>query len=281
MAALVAIREPDGRFSRADAGTRPYYSISKTFIAAALVRLDVSLEATLSRWFGPDRVAASERISVRQLLTHSSGLRDYGPLPEYEQAIRSGREPWTDAEFAAHTLAQPLLFEPGTGFAYSNPGYWLLNQIVVREAGCSFAEAMRSLIIEPLGLTDTAVAQGTFADDLPDYPAGWVWHGLLVGSARDAATFMSSPLVEPLRGHAVPVAGNHPGWRDPHYGLGLMIEPGDRYGHNGGGPGYTAACYQFEASGRTLCVLDRGSSAEDAAMQELLKLEGGYSSGSG
>ena len=61
-----------------------------------------------------------------------------------------------------------------------------------------------------------------------------------------------------------------------------MIEPGERYGHNGGGPGYTAACYHFEQSGRTICALDRGSGNEEVAMQAVLRLEAGYSSsGSG
>lgn len=277
MDTLVAIREKDGAFSRADPGTRPYYSISKTFIAAALLRLEVSLEQAIARWFGPQWVPDGARITVRQLLTHSAGLRDYGALPEYERAIRSGSPPWSDEEFAEHTLKRPLLFEPGTSFSYSNPGYWLLNQIVVREADVPFANAIRGLIIEPLGLADTMVADGIFADDLEDYPAGWVWHGLLVGSARDAASFMSSELVRPLLAESVPVGGSHPGWQNPHYALGLMTEPGTRYGHNGGGPGYTAACYHFEKSGRTLCVLERGSETEEAAMQEVLRLAADYS----
>ena len=272
MDALVAIREKDGVFSRSDQGSRPLYSITKTFIAAAIMRLEVPLEQYVAYWFGPEWLPDGNRITVRQLLTHSAGLRDYGALPEYEQAIRAGRAPWSDAEFAAPTLQQPLLFEPGSGFSYSNPGYWLLNQIVAREAGAPFADAMQRLILDPLGLHDTTVADGIFADDLAGYPAGWVWHGLLVGSAEDAASFMSSSFTRPLLNDAVSVGAPHRGWRHPHYALGLMLEPGERFGHNGGGPGYTAACYHFEQSGRTFCVLDRGSESEDAALQEVLRL---------
>lgn len=273
MDALVAIQERDGSFSRSDPGTRPYYSLTKSFIAAALMRLRIPLDRHIATWFGSDWVPDGNRITVMQLLTHSAGLRDYGALPEYEQAIRSGSTAWTDTEFAALTLSRPLLFEPGSSFSYSNPGYWLLNQIITKEMGATFADAMQQLIIDPLGLTDTAVADGIFTDDLPGYPAGWVWHGLLVGSARDAAVFMGSEFVRPLLQESVPVDGLHPGWHKPRYALGLMTEPGQRYGHNGGGPGYTAACYHFETSGRTLCVLDRGSSTDDSAMQELLRLE--------
>ena len=91
MDVLVAIREPNGSFSRADPGTRPYYSITKSFIAAAIVRLGVDFEQRLSHWFGPDLLPHGNQILVRHLLTHSAGLRDYGALPEYADAIRSGQ----------------------------------------------------------------------------------------------------------------------------------------------------------------------------------------------
>ena len=198
------------------------------------------------------------------------------PCPSTRTPFVPARSPWSDEEFADHTLRQPLLFEPGASFSYSNPGYWLLNQIVCREADAPFPEAIARLILEPLALTETAAVTGPFADDLPDYPAGWVWHGLLTGSASDAATFMSSEFVRPLLAFSVPVGGSHPGWQNPHYACGLMTEPAARYGHNGGGPGYTAACYHFEKSGRTLCVLERGSGVEDAAMQEVLRLAGSF-----
>ena len=149
----------------------------------------------------------------------------------------------------------------------------MLNQIITREADAPFSEDMQTFICKPLNLVDTVVATGVFAEDLPDYPAGWVWHGLLTGSARDAATFMSSEFVRPLLADSVSLGRPHPGWQNPHYALGLMTEPAQRFGHNGGGPGYTAACYHFDHSGRTICVLERGSGTEDAAMQETLRLE--------
>ena len=172
MTALMAVREADGTFSRQDPGIRPYYSLTKTFIAAAIVRLAIPLDQPVVHWFGRDWVPDGNRINVRQLLTHSAGLRDYGALAEYEQAVRSGRAPWSDEEFADRTLRKPLLFEPGSAFSYANPGYWLLQQLIVREADMPFAEAMDRLIFEQLALTDTTVAEGVFAEDLPGYPAG-------------------------------------------------------------------------------------------------------------
>ena len=52
----------------------------------------------------------------------------------------------------------------------------------------------------------------------------------------------------------------------------LLFEPGHRYGHNGGGPGYSASCFHFTETDRTLCGL-MASGEEDAAMQPLLALE--------
>jgi D-alanyl-D-alanine carboxypeptidase len=169
------------------------------------------------------------------------------------------------------SVRRALLFEPGHGWSYSNPGYWLLGRIVERESGTALGTAIERLITGPLGLDATRLVHGRFAPDLPDYPAGWVWHGLLLGSAADTARFMASAQIARLARELQPVPGHHPPWRSPHYGLGVMVEPGERYGHNGGGPGYSASCFHFPGTGRTLCVLAR-SDEEDAAMHELLAL---------
>lgn len=276
MNALTAILEPNGTFSRNDPGRRPFYSITKTFIAAAIVKLGIDPERPVKDWFSRDWLPQDKDIRVRHLLTHTSGLRDYGALPDYAQAIEAGDPVWPDRTFAEHTLHRPLLFKPGEQFAYSNPGYWLLKRILELETATDFATAIQSLILKPLSLEQTSVVDGPFADDLPGYPAGWVWHGLLVGSAGDAARFMASELVNPLRALTVPVPGQPTPWQHPHYGLGLMIEPGQHFGHNGGGPGYSAACYQFNASGRTIAVLRQDGPEEgdrDEAMHDLLQLE--------
>lgn len=271
MDALVAIQEKGGSLSRNDPCIRPLYSISKTFIAASVMSLGIDLELPASNWLGREWLPDGDKIRIRHLLTHSAGLRDYGVLPEYAEAIESGEPVWSDETFAVHTLLKPRHFEPGEGFAYSNPGYWVLKRILELETRSSLAEVVRSQILAPLSLTETSVAEGQFAPDLPDYPAGWVWHGLLVGSAADCVRFMTSEFVEPLKALTVRVPGRRTNWQHPHYGLGVMIEPGKRYGHNGGGPGYTAACYCFEDSGRTICVLMQ-KGPEDGAMIEALKL---------
>jgi D-alanyl-D-alanine carboxypeptidase len=249
----------------------PIYSITKTFIGAAILALKINLDSPVSTWFEQSLLPRAAEITVKHLLSHTSGLRDYGANPAYIQAVNSRGPVWTDDEFAMQTLRQPLLFEPGCGWSYANPGFWLLSQIAQRESGLDFDGVIRRTILEPLGLSKTFVARGIFPKELPEYPAGWVWHGLLISTAADVARFMTSDLVTPLNKQLMKVPGEHPHWSAPHYGYGLMVEPGIRYGHEGEGLKFTAACYRFLPEGLTGCVIME-SNHTGAAFEHLLKL---------
>ncbi len=256
--------------------TLPIYSITKTFIAAAICAMDLDLDAPVSHWIDTTILPRADDIQVKHLLQHTSGLRDYGNLPEYMQAVESRQPAWTDAEFSQHTLHQPLLFEPGTKFSYSNPGYWLLSQIAQRESQLDFDDVIDKYIIHPLGLVQTKAVHGIFSPVLPDYPAEWVWHGLVISTALEVARFMASDLVVPLLQKQIRVPGTFPHWTEPHYGFGLMIEPNVRYGHEGGGPGFSAACYRFLPSNLTGCVLLQSTPGEafELLLKEHKKIEG-------
>ena len=265
----IAIADERGDFLLAVDMELPIYSLAKPLIASTVFSCGIDISTPISHWIESDLVARADDISVKQLLNHKSGLCDYGGLPEYVHAVESGDAPWTDEVYADHTLRRPLLFAPGEGWAYSNPGYWLLTQIVQIHTGNNFDNALQQFITAPLGLAATKVTHGQFADDLPAYPAEWVWHGLVTSTASDVVRFMRSPLVEPLRSDLSKVQFEHPLWVDPHYGYGLMVDPGVRYGHNGEGPKYSASCYHFIETGLTGCVLTQADREEDA-MKELL-----------
>jgi D-alanyl-D-alanine carboxypeptidase len=261
-----------GRVIESSGDPLPIYSITKTFIAAAILALKIDLQAPISGWIDPAICPRANNITVEHLLTHTSGLRDYGNNPAYIEAVKTRQPAWADETFAEHTLRQPLLFEPGAGWSYSNPNFWLLSQIAQRQSGLDFEGVIRQQIILPLRLAQTRVANGIFSSRLPEYPAGWVWHGLLIASAEDVARFMASGLVTPLGRHLVKVPGVQPLWDAPHYGYGLMVEPGVRLGHNGGGPGYTASCFKFIAPDVTGCVLTESEPEGDDAFIQLLAL---------
>lgn len=266
-----AISNAHGDFVLADDAVLPIYSLTKTFIAHCVLVSGIDPDQPASRWVGRDWLPRGDDITVHHLLTHTSGLRDYGALPEYAAAVEAGAPPWSDEVFRAHTLEQSLLFAPGEGWSYSNPGYWLLLQILERECNRSFDDIIDAQVSRPFGLDSVRVAHGPFADDLPDYPAEWVWHGLLLASAADVVRFLSTDAAGTLARQAIEVPGEHALWHRPHYGYGVMIEPGHCYGHNGEGPHYSASGFHFPGSGITGCVLKRADEA-DSAMKDLRQL---------
>src|SRR6202158_3235030 len=116
----------------------PIYSITKTLTAICVLRLAeagaLTLDASARAWL--PEVGVPESITLRHLLRHTSGLRDYGPLAQYHAAVRAcPQQPWARPPFLDATLPAGLLFSPGEGFSYSNIGYMLLIDIVERVTG--------------------------------------------------------------------------------------------------------------------------------------------------
>ncbi len=249
------------------------YSITKSFLAVLALQLRaegrLALEDPLSRWF--PELPDADRITLRQLLAHRAGLRDYGALPAYVDAVRTHPEtPWGFEAFAAHTLERGLLAPPGERFAYSNPGYALVKAIVEREGGAPLREAIAARIAGPLGLRATRVVLELrdLADLLPaptrfgreagaprdarrHYHPGWVWHGVVASTPEEISAFYAAlfggRLVDDasLREMTALAAVESP-WPpgEPGYGLGLMgCRRRGWYGHNGGGPGHTASAW--------------------------------------
>jgi D-alanyl-D-alanine carboxypeptidase len=297
------------------------YSVTKTFTAALLLLLqesgDLALDDGLARW-APE-VPDADRITLRMLLNHTAGVPDYGGLASYHRAVReTPAQAWTPERFAAETYEKGLLFEPGGGWAYSNPGYMLLKRVVEAVTGDPYAKVIADRIVAPLGLHGTAVATtledlaelapatspalspgGTPVDVRHAYDPGWVSHGVIASTATDVARFLDAlfagrlvteaSLGEMTRTVRVPAPGRQADpsrrpyeWREPSYGLGLMVDPaapwGPIYGHNGGGPGYSASVFHApDLGGATVCVLGaeaRGFAAEQvvfAVFDELAK----------
>jgi D-alanyl-D-alanine carboxypeptidase len=175
--------------------------------------------------------------------------------------------PWSFERFAAETFEKGLWFEPGQGWAYSNPGYMLLKRVAEIVTGASYRELITERIAGPLGLRRTFVAEsvadlaalapGTScalsSDGAPrdvriSYHPGWVSHGVIASTASDLVRFLDglfrgellSPrsLVQMTELVAVPtdpaVASSA---QDPHsrrgrpsYGLGLMGDPASPWG---------------------------------------------------
>jgi D-alanyl-D-alanine carboxypeptidase len=280
------------------------YSVTKLFTGSLALVLQeegrLSLADPLARWFPEIREAA--RIPLRALLNHTAGIRDYGGLDAYHEAVRcSPGEPWSFADYARHTWEKGLLFEPGTGWAYSNPGFLLMKRVLEAAAGESYAELVASRIVRRLALERTDVPESVAAlaslaparttllsptaeprDVRASYHPGWVSHGVVASTPSEIARFVHALFAGRIVGRRsldeltalVPVPRGPPRWPMPSYGLGLMADPEvGVFGHDGGGPGYGASAFhapRLGPGGTTACAL---CAVEEEFLAEQLVLD--------
>src|SRR5262249_31054436 len=251
----------------------PVYSVTKTAVAAALLLLV--------------HEGAVERDSVRRLLDHTSGVRDYGSLAEYHEAVRTRPgTAWDDDEFLSRTAAAGPQFEPGQGWAYSNTGYLLLRRLVDKHGGLA-------AFLPRLGLSDATVAEriddlgaavpapsALLLDGVDDvrgvYDPRWVGHRTLVARAEDLLGFWRDLPAEMLDPRTfVSIGADAPGFVRPSYGLGVTADPenalGTVVGHGGGGPGYAAGVFSVPSADVVAIVLaaDERYPAQQTALELL------------
>ena len=133
-------------------------SVSKQFTAAAILLLaedgKLGLDDPLKRWL-PSLPAAADAITLRQLLSHTSGLLDY------EDLMAPGATTQVHDSDVLHLLETQdrTYFAPGSAYRYSNSGYALLALVVGKASGTGFAGFLRERIFLPLGMRDTVAHQ--------------------------------------------------------------------------------------------------------------------------
>ena len=132
-------------------------STSKQFTAASVLLLvadgRLTLDDRLHRHL-PELPEYAEGITIAHLLHHTSGLRDYIAL--FNLAGIKDQDHTSAAQALAMIARQSRLeFAPGSAFAYSNSGYFLLSLVVERVAGMSLAQFAKTRLFEPLGMSDT------------------------------------------------------------------------------------------------------------------------------
>lgn len=131
-------------------------SVTKQFTAAAILRLaeegKLAVSDSLAKFF-PDFPNA-KAITLRHLLTHTSGLHSYTDKPDFYASVT---EPTTPAALIASFQNDPPDFAPGANFRYCNSGYFLLGEIVAKVSGQPFADYLRTTFFEPLGMKDTGI----------------------------------------------------------------------------------------------------------------------------
>ncbi|HUO60453.1 MAG TPA: serine hydrolase domain-containing protein [Candidatus Acidoferrales bacterium] len=156
-------------------------SISKQFTAAAILLLQeqgrLSVDDKVSKYF-PNLTRANE-ITIRQLLSHTSGYQDYWPQ---DYVMPNMLKPVTAEQILDTWAKKPLDFDPGTKWQYSNTNYVIAGLIVEKASGVPFMQFVREKILGPLGMnsaTDTDAAKLPLTD-----PEGYIRFAL--GPARPA-----------------------------------------------------------------------------------------------
>ncbi|MEV5975582.1 serine hydrolase domain-containing protein [Streptomyces sp. NPDC052114] len=145
-------------------------SITKTFVATVLLQLEaegrLDLDDTVGRWL-PGVVEGhghdGDRITVRQLLNHTSGIFNVTADEGFQRTVFSEQflehryDTWTPEELVAIAMRHKPDFAPGTAWRYSNTNYVLAGMLIEKITGTSYARQIRERIIEPLHLRATKV----------------------------------------------------------------------------------------------------------------------------
>jgi D-alanyl-D-alanine carboxypeptidase len=242
-------------------------SLTKQFTAAAIVRLEDQGKLSIddkARKFLPELDGRFDAITIRHLLHHTSGVR------EYVTQLTSVTDPKTRQEiFAMITGAGPL-FPAGSRFEYSNSGYYLLGVIIERASAQTYEQFVRDTFFTPMGLSTSF--SGETAPPPRGYtvsPAGQVTldsvadpsllyaNGSICSTASDLVRWTTSLVASPLYTRMIGdrVVSARPG---ADYGYGLIIDTFEgrvRVWHDGGVPGFTSELVWFPEEKISVAVL--------------------------
>ena len=274
----------------------PVGSISKQFTATAVLLLQqdgkLRLDDPVAKFF-PQLTRAGE-VTVRNLLTHTSGYQDYAPQDYTIPRWLKAEDPLKIVEEFA---GKPLDFEPGTQWQYSNTNFELAALIVQKASGVPFAEFLRTRVLEPAKLAgvlnlNTQQSQlqvtGYMRNALaPLRPAaleapGWYFgDGDLAMPVRSLLTwdltFVNQSLLTPASYHEMETPFILKNGTDTHYGLGVFVRTLNGQlliEHSGEVGGFVAENMVLPAQGIAISVLtnQEASGAASEIGQALLPI---------
>ncbi|MSU33804.1 MAG: class A beta-lactamase-related serine hydrolase [Pedosphaera sp.] len=143
-------------------------SLGKQFTAALVMLLVEDGKIALSDPSSKHFPAASEAwrlITVRHLLTHTSGI------PEYEDSKFNLQRNYTEEQLLRYAFGLKLEFAPGSRWNYSNPGYMLLGFLVQKASGATYGDLMRDRVFRPVGMKTARIISDS--DIVPHRAAGY------------------------------------------------------------------------------------------------------------
>jgi len=269
----------------------PSGSVGKTYVAAVAISLahegKLSLDDKIATWFGDEdwfsRLSNGPDITLRMLLTHSSGLKDHVYEERFHHALQEiisapDADPdyrFPPREFVEFVLDKEPLFPAGEGYAYTDTGYILIGMIIEKATGSEYYKELQRRILDPLNLSRTSpanrrdlegLANGHLAaKNLMGLPERTLQDGVLlfnpinewtggglVNNPQDLVRWakllyeekaLDKPYLDELLN-----SGFRGESAERTYGLGVSIresEFGPAYGHGGWYPGYRTSMVYF------------------------------------
>jgi D-alanyl-D-alanine carboxypeptidase len=265
-------------------------SNTKQFTAAAIMMLveegKVRLEDSVTKYF-PEAPQAWHGITIRHLLTHTSGIQNHVAVSRWLDVFRTNlafeTTPPRD-ELLKMFFKLPLEFQPGESWAYDNTGYYLLGIVIERASGKSYWQFLDERIFKPLGMNATRSTDPQPV--VPNRASGYEWKndhfenrsillpaiafsaGSLLSTVEDMAKWDSALYTGKLLKKSSldqmwTAAITNDGANAPfNYGFGWFIESyhGHRLvQHSGGTPGFSSAIYRFLDDKLTIIILTNHS----------------------
>ena len=287
------------------------YSIAKTFTSIVTLQLVdegvLSLDDTVAQWLDAPtviRIPHMDRVTIRQLLLHTSGIYDFADdtdssfwLDAFMGPDADPSKVWTQEELLAYAdgANHAPYFAPGEGYHYSNTNYILIGLIVEEATGHTFGAELQTRILDPLALGDTFLAEGAMMPDrtVDAYQAvegtlislngvnanlSWAWtFGGMVSTLKDLARFSRAvhggELLSPaaFKEMFTFVPSDKPGKFEGMGVYKIETPSGELVGMDGVGPGANSAMMRHPEADLTVVILD--NMAPDEGATELLVLE--------
>ena len=251
-------------------------SMTKQFTAVAVMMLaeegKISLDDKITKYFA-DAPAWWNQITVRHLLTHTSGIQNHVAVPDYLDLFKTsfiGKEYPVRDDLLREFYKLPSEFSPGETWAYDNTGYYLLGFIIEKASGKNYWQFLDERIFKPLGMNSTRNTDAKLI--VPNRAAGYGWvtdhwenrpvlapfvafsAGSILSTVEDLAKWDAALYSEKLLKKTsleqmwTPARTNNGGLAAFDYGLGWFIEKyrGRRnILHSGGTPGFSSVMHRF------------------------------------
>lgn len=266
-------------------------SVSKEFTAAAALLLvedgKLSLDDHVSKWF--PELTSADKITVRQLLSHTSGYSDFWPQ---DYVMLPMTQPTTPQAVMARYAGAPLDYQPGDDWQYSNTGYIVAGLIIEKVSGRPLFDFVNDRILKPVGISDAVdiSAEDLVAPDAlgyerralaanrltPEAGKGWLYGSAFLGlTAADVAkwdiSLLKQSLLKPDSYKTEFDTIKLNSGRDTGYAMGLFVSKTNGHTlieHDGEGAGYISENRIYPDDGLAIVVLTNsmsGSAAFDAA----------------